>query len=196
MKSCNLLVTTLVVLLLVACASSLASAQTFTISVAVTGLTGSLTVQDSLGDTLTFTSNTTQTFATPYASGTSYTVTGKTQPIGQTCTLSSNARGTIKSNITVTATCVNTYALRVLTSGLVGTLIVQDNKGDTLTFTTNTTKTFSKKYTTGSTYSVTVQSQPAGQVCTLGSNASGKINANTTVTATCVNTNYNISVTA
>ena len=61
-------------------------------------------MQDSKLDTLTFTTNTTQTFATTFASGSTYTVSVKTQPAGQTCTLSSNATGTITANITVTAT--------------------------------------------------------------------------------------------
>ncbi len=69
----------------------------------------------------------------------------KTQPTGQTCTLSSNATGTITSNITVTATCTtNTVndTISVAVSGLTGTLVMQDDKADTLTFTTNTTLPF------------------------------------------------------
>jgi len=196
MKSRNLVVTVLGALFLTAGAVTSAAAQNYTIGVAVTGLTGTLVVQDSQGDQLTFTTNDTQTFATPYASGSSYTVTGKTQPVGQTCTLSSNSRGTIKSNITVTAKCVNSYKISVKVTGLVGTLVMQDNLGSTLTFTTNKTLAFAKKYNTGSTYSVSVKTQPAGQTCTLSSNATGTITSNITVTATCANNtaNYTISV--
>ncbi|HYM78381.1 MAG TPA: hypothetical protein VE377_20575 [Candidatus Dormibacteraeota bacterium] len=166
-----------------------------TISVAATGLIGTLVVQDDKSELLTFTTNTTQTFPTSYTSGSTYAVTIQTQPTGQTCTLSSNATGTITSNITVTATCISNFSLKVKTTGLVGTLVVQDSKLDSLTFTTNTTKTFASKYASGSTYSVTIQTQPTGQTCTLGSNASGTITANTTVTATCIS-NFTISVTA
>jgi len=160
----------------------------YTISVAVTGLTGTLVVQDSKSDQLTFTTNTTQTFATSYASGSTYSVTILTQPAGQTCTLSSNASGTITSNITVTATCTTNpvnYTISVAVTGLTGTLVVQDSKSDQLTFTTNTTQTFATSYASGSTYTVTVLTQPAGQTCTLSSNASGTITSNITVTATC-----------
>jgi len=156
-----------------------------TISVAVTGLTGTLVVQDSKGDGLTFTSNSTQTFATSYTSGSTYSVTVQTEPAGQTCTLSGNASGTITSNITVTATCVSNYTISVAVTGLTGTLVMQDSKSDSLTFTTNSTQTFATTYASGSTYSVTVQTQPAGETCTLSSNASGTITANVTVTATC-----------
>ena len=172
----------------------------YTISVAVTGLTsGSLVMQDNNNDLLTFTSNETLTFAKTYASGASYTVRVKTQPSGQTCTLSSNAKGTITSNITVTATCTSTstnYKISVAVTGLTGTLVVQDSKSDTLTFTTNTTQTFASTFASGSTYSVTVMTQPTGQTCTLSSNASGTITSNITVTATCTTNpvNYTISV--
>jgi len=194
MKASNVVALTVVgILLFTAVGATSAAAQTFTISVAVSGMNsgGTLVVQDSLGEQLTFTSNTTQTFPTGYASGTHYTVTGTTQPAGQTCQLSANSRGTITSDITVTATCVNNFTLSVKTTGLSGTLVVQDDKGDTLTFTTNKSSTFAKKYASGSHYTVTVQTQPTGQTCTLGSNASGTITANTTVTATCSNTTQN-----
>ncbi len=160
-----------------------------TISVTTTGLTGTLVVQDSKSDKLTFTTNSTQTFATSYASGSTYSVTVLTQPTGQTCTLSSNSTGTITSNITVTATCttnVVNYTISVAVTGLTsGSLVVQDSKSDTLTFTSNTTQNFATTYASGSTYSVSVETQPAGQTCTLSSNASGTITSNVTVTATC-----------
>jgi len=159
-----------------------------TISVTTTGLTGTLVVQDSKSDKLTFTTNSTQTFATSYASGSTYSVTVLTQPTGQTCTLSSNSTGTITSNITVTATCVTNpvYSISVAVTGLTsGSLVVQDSQSDSLTFTTNNTQTFAKSYASGSTYSVTVESQPTGQTCTLSSNSSGTITSNITVTATC-----------
>jgi hypothetical protein len=174
------------------------TSTTYSISVAVTGLASgaSLVVEDSPSDQLTFTSNTTQTFATKYASGASYAVSIVTQPTGQTCTLSSNASGTITSNITVTATCTtNTYTISVAVTGLSGTLVMQDNVGDNLTFTTNNTQTFATSYSSGSSYTVSVKTQPSGQTCTLSSNASGTITSNVTVTATCATSaTYTISV--
>jgi hypothetical protein len=161
---------------------------TFTISVTTSGLTGTLVMQDDKSDSLTFTTNTTKPFATSYTSGSSYTVSVKTQPTGQNCTLSSNATGTITANVTVTATCTTTtqnFTLSVKTTGLTGTLVVQDNLTDSLTFTSNATQPFATSYASGSSYSVSVVTQPSGQTCSLGSNASGTITADTTVTATC-----------
>src|SRR5262249_43499472 len=88
---------------------------------------------------------------------------------------------------TVNVTCgaTTTYTVTVTATGLSGTLIVQDDQSENLTFTTNNSQTFPHQYPGGANYSVTVTSQPTGQNCQLGSNASGTINANTTVTATC-----------
>ncbi|MGO8797112.1 MAG: hypothetical protein ACLQLC_20020 [Candidatus Sulfotelmatobacter sp.] len=193
MKSRVLMFAVLATLFLTAGAVTRASATTYSISVKTTGLSGTLVVADDAGDDLTFTTNTTQTFANTYASGATYSVTVKTQPTTQTCTLSSNATGTITKNITVTATCKNNYTISVAVTGLTGTLIVKDNKSVDLTFTTNDTQTFSNVYTSGSTYTVSVKTQPSKQSCTLSSNASGTITSNITVTATCVPT-YTISV--
>lgn len=77
------------------------------------------------------------------------------------------------------------YTIYVTASGLTGTLVVQDDKTDTLTFTTNNSpQPLSTAYASGSTYSVTVKTQPSGQTCVL-SNSTGTVTADTTVTATC-----------
>ncbi len=196
MKSCkHLLLSALAVLLLIASATTHAAAANFTISVKVNGLSGTLVVQDNESDTLTFTANGTQTFATSYAGGSTYSVTVKTQPVGQTCTLSANASGTINSNITVTANCVSTFTISVAVTGLSGALVVQDNKSDLLTFTKNNTQTFATGYPSGAAYTVTIVTQPIGQTCTLSSNSKGSITSNITVTATCTaSTGFTISV--
>ncbi len=111
----------------------------------------------------------------------------KTQPTGQTCTLSSNATGTITSNITVTATCTTSgsgLSLSVDVSGLSGTVILQDDQGDSLTFTSSSTQKFATTYTTGSTYTVYVTSQPASQAC-VPTYSTGTINSNVTISAAC-----------
>ena len=88
-------------------------------------------MQDNQGDSLTFTTNSTQTFAKSYANSAIYSVTVVTEPAGQTCTLSSNATGTITSNITVMATCTTNVVNDTISVGVTdstGTLVVQDSK--------------------------------------------------------------------
>jgi hypothetical protein len=163
---------------------------TFTVSVTTTGLVGTLVVQDDASQQLTFTSNSTQTFSNSYLANATYAVTVNTQPSGQTCTLSANSSGTITTaNITVTATCsaIPTYTVSAAVSGLSGTLILQDGFNQQLTFTADGTQTFTATYVSNATYAVTLISQPAGETCSLGANASGTINAaNVTVNVTCV----------
>lgn len=198
MKSRCMVLMVLGVLVLSAGVGTCAAVTNYTVSVSVSGLTGTLVMHDNKNENLTFTANGTQTFPTAFSSGSRYTVTVKTEPVGQVCNLSSNASGTITSNTTVTATCIPAYRIAVKVTGLVGTLVMQDNLGSTLTYTTNKTQTFSKAYGSGSSYTVSVQTQPAGQTCTLSSNATGTITGPVTVTATCSNTttNYSISVAA
>src|SRR5260370_36126391 len=156
MKSCNLLLKLLGALFFIVGTFSAAAAQNFTLSAAVSGLASGATlkVQDNVGNQLSFTTNTTLTFASTYASGASYSVTIFKQPTGQTCTLGSNASGTITGNTTVAITCVTSYTLSAAVSGLAagGTLKVQDNVGNQLQFTTNKTHTFSTTYLSAATY--------------------------------------------
>ena len=73
----------------------------------ISGLTGTVVLQDNGGDNLTLTANGTFTFATALSSGQAYNATVATNPIGQTCTVT-NGTGTVAStnitNITVTCT--------------------------------------------------------------------------------------------
>jgi hypothetical protein len=161
----------------------------YTISVAVTGLTGTgLVFQDNGGDNLSVPTSGTYPFATQIASGSTYNVTILTQPSGQSCSLGSNAAGTATADVTVAVTCgaTTTYTITATVTGLTGTLKLEDDQSEILTFTSSSSQTFPHQYPGGSNYSVTINSQPSGQSCTLSSNASGTINANTTVTATCV----------
>ncbi len=61
---------------------------------------------------------------------------------------------------------------------------MQDDQGDTLTFNSNTTQTFTKMYTNGAAYSIYVTSQPSAQSC-IPTYFTGTITANTTVSAVC-----------
>ncbi|HEY3826392.1 MAG TPA: hypothetical protein VGL82_17630 [Bryobacteraceae bacterium] len=170
--------------------------DTLTLSAQVTGLAGTLVLQDDVGNPLTFTSDTTLTFANTYASGSTYAVTILTPPAGQICTLGSTATGIITADVTVPVTCTSAAVLTLSASvtGLSGTLVLQDDAGQLLTFTTNTTQTFLNAYVSGATYAVTILTQPTGQTCTLGINATGTITVNTTVPVTCTTALFNINV--
>jgi hypothetical protein len=165
---------------------------TFSVGGSVSGLAGAVVLQDNGADNLTLTTSGPFTFATSLAGGAAYSVTVKTQPSGQTCTVASGT-GTIGSaNVTnVAVTCVNstTYSVGGIVSGLSGTVVLQDNGADNLSLTANGPFSFATTLAGGSAYSVTVQTQPSGQTCTVasGSGIIGSANV-TNVAVTCVNT--------
>jgi Putative esterase len=80
--------------------------STFTVGGTVSGLTGTVVLQDNGGDDLSVTANGSFTFATPVTDGGSYAVTVKTQPSGQTCTVASGSGTVSGANVTsVAVTC-------------------------------------------------------------------------------------------
>ena len=78
------------------------------------------------------------------------------------------------------------YTVGGTVSGLSGTVVLQDNGGDSLSVSANGSFTFATSLAAGAPYSVTVASSPSGQACT-AANASGTVgSANiTSVTVSC-----------
>jgi 6-phosphogluconolactonase (cycloisomerase 2 family) len=78
-------------------------------------------------------------------------------------------------------------------SGLTGTgLVLQNNGADNLAVSANGAITFAMPSTVGDPYSVTVLTQPSGQICTV-TNGSGTVQGNVAnVAVTCVATNYTL----
>jgi hypothetical protein len=82
----------------------------FTIGGSVTGLTGTVVLQNNGKDDLSLTANGSFTFATKSAKDATYAVTVLTQPSGQICTVNSGG-GTATDNVTtVSVDCVTQWA--------------------------------------------------------------------------------------
>ncbi len=150
----------------------------------------SVVLQNNAADSLTLTANGGFTFATAVANLGAYSVTVLTQPAGQTCTVG-NATGSIDSlgdDVTnVSVTCAVTASLGGTVSGLAaGTSVTLSNAGVLLPIASNGAFAFAGTLPAGTTYNVTVATQPAGQTCTV-TNPTGSIVANTlaSVTVTC-----------
>ena len=96
----------------------------------VSGLSGTVVLQDNGGDDLSVSASGAFTFATGLSAGSGYNVTVKTNPAGQTCSVA-NGSGTAGSsgvtNVAVTCTAVATYTVGGTVSGLSGTVVLQDN---------------------------------------------------------------------
>jgi 6-phosphogluconolactonase (cycloisomerase 2 family) len=88
-----------------------------------------------------------------------------------------------------------TYTVGGSVSGLLpGTnIVLQNNGGNSTPVTVNSSFTFSTGLASGAHYSVTVQTQPVGETCTVA-NASGAVsNANISVAVSCTPNNYTVA---
>lgn len=147
---------------------------TYTIGGSVSSLAGTLTLQNNAGDDLTVTDNGLFAFVTPLDDGADYDVTVSVQPDGQNCSISNGAGTVTGANISdIGVSCVDlTFTVGGSVSGLAGTVILQNNGGDDLSVTENGPFTFGTVIDNGADYDVTVNSQPAGMLCSV-SNATG-----------------------
>jgi len=155
-----------------------------TIGGTVSGLTGTLSLDDNSADPLTVTANGAFTFALQLASGAAYSVAITAQPEGETCTLT-NGSGTSTSNVTnIAVSCAVTPAIGGTVTGLTGgSVVLQNNGGDNLTVTANGPFKFTTDVASGAAYAVTILTQPTnGETCTV-TNGSGTATANVTSVA-------------
>ena len=175
------------------------STNTFSIGGAVSGLVGSIVLLDNGGDALAISANGTFSFATPVAQGSTYTVTIQTHPATQTCTVDNGTATLGAANVsTVTVTCsTNAYTVGGAVAALSGSVTLLDNSGDALALSADGSFTFATPIAQGSTYNVTVQTQPATQTCTVN-NGSGTMGGSdvTNVTLTCAYNDTTLSVSA
>ena len=102
------------------------------------------------------------------------------------CGGSNNVASSGATAVSAEMTIGGTYTVSPTVSGLVGTVVLQDNGGDNLSVSANGVATFSTALATGATYAVTVLTQPSGSICNV-SNGTGTISsANVTnVTVVC-----------
>lgn len=81
-----------------------------------------------------------------------------------------------------------TYSVGGTVSGLVGTLVLQNNSGDNLTLTSIGNFSFATKLSSGAAYSVSILTSPAGQHCSVTNGAGTIVSANiSNVTVACFN---------
>lgn len=158
-----------------------------------------LVLQNNGGDDLTVTGNGSFSFQTAVDPGSAYNVTILTQPTNppQFCSLA-NAGGTATANVTtVTVTCsTGVFSVGGMVSGLAGSgLTLRNNGGDDLQIASNGSFTFGTELASGSTYEVTVATQPTRpeQMCTVA-DAAGTVGRErvSTVRVTCSTNTHSV----
>jgi hypothetical protein len=165
--------------------------QSYALSGSISGLTASGLVLANGADTLPVSANATAfMMPTPVPYGSSYAVTVQTQPTGLTCT-PGNASGTMPAqpvtNITITC-AVTTYTIGGSITGLTASgLVLASGSDATPSLAANATMfSLPNGIAEGAPYDVVVQTQPAGQLCTV-TNGSGTVGSSdiTNVAVSC-----------
>lgn len=158
--------------------SAPAPSSSYTIGGSVTGLSADGLVLMNGTDTLTLNHGaTTFAFSNAAASGASYAVVVATQPVGQTCTVT-GADGAVGSAAvgSIQVACTTTsYTVGGSVSGLTAAGLVLANGTDTKTVAAGATGfTMPTALPTGASYALMVQTQPAGEHCSV-TNATGTV---------------------
>ena len=145
----------------------------FVISGKVVGLNPGtrLTLFNNAVDPITLSEDGAFKFPAPIALNGSYAVTVATQPIGKTCTVNNGSGAGITTDVsTVAVLCSDTtYSVTATVSGLGSgkQVTLLNNRADPITVQSNGTFRFTTPIVFGGNYSVTVGTQPNGQVCTV-----------------------------
>jgi hypothetical protein len=169
--------------------STAAAVANYTIGGTVSGLTGTLVLQDNGGDSLTVSASGAFSFPTALAAGSTYAVTALTQPVGQVCMLADGSGTAVATVASVAVTCVATNGLTYTIGGAVSglasgaALVLQDNGGDNLTVSASGGFTFATAILDGTTYAVSVLAQPTGQFCSVAQGAASVAEAAVTAVA-------------
>jgi exo-beta-1,3-glucanase (GH17 family) len=154
----------------------------------VSGLSGTVTVENNGANPLPVTANGAFAFPLEVANGSTYAVTITAQPTGQSCKVT-NGAGTAVQNVTsIGIACAADVTIGGTVSGLVSgaSLTLTNNGANALTVKANGAFTFTSGIAGGSSYAVAVSTQPATQLCSVA-NPTGVATSNvTSIAVTCL----------
>jgi hypothetical protein len=169
------------------------STSTFTLGGTISGLSSSGLTLGAGGEFIAVPPGASSfSFPTPFAFGSGYDVMVETQPVGNTCSVS-GATGTVSGAITtVKVICsLATHTVGGTVSGYSsnqgGNLVLANGGQTVIVGAASTQYAFPIALIVGTSYNVSVQSNPSGYSCAV-TNASGTISSNpvTDVNVTCV----------
>ena len=164
---------------------SAGSGTTYSVGGSVSGLSGTVVLQDNASDTLSVSANGPFTFGTQLASGGAYAVTVTTNPSGQTCTVASGSGAMASANSPTWPSPVPPAAADRRTRwagrcrGCPGRWCCRTTAA-TPSASARRPFTFGTQLASGAAYAVTVQTNPSGQTCTVASGSGTIASANVT----------------
>ena len=171
-----------------------------TLQLNVSGLGGTVIVSSGSGSgnvynqsqAIAVASNGTHNFS-GIASGTDYNVTILQQPLYQVCTVS-NGSGTLNADASVSISCDGTVTIGGKVYGLNGSITLQNNAANDLSVSSSGDFVFADNFSMGSSYLVTISSQPSsGQTCTPNNNSGRATDNITSIEIICSQTLRSIS---
>ena len=171
-----------------------------TLQLNVSGLGGTVIVSSGSGSgnvynqsqAIAVASNGTHNFS-GIAKGTNYNVTVLQQPLYQVCTVS-NGSGTLNADASVSISCDGTVTIGGKVYGLNGSITLQNNAANDLSVSSSGDFVFADNFSMGSSYLVTISSQPSsGQTCTPNNNSGMATDNITSVEIICSQTLRSIS---
>ena len=171
-----------------------------TLQLNVSGLGGTVIVSSGSGSgnvynqsqAIAVASNGTHNFS-GIASGTNYNVTILQQPLYQVCTVN-NGSGTLNADASVSISCDGTVTIGGKVYGLNGSITLQNNAANDLSVSSSGDFVFADNFSMGSSYLVTISSQPSsGQTCTPNNNSGIATDNITSVEIICSQTLRSIS---
>ena len=177
-----------------------ASTTYHTLQLNVSGLGGTVIVSSGSGSgnvynqsqAIAVASNGTHNFS-GIAKGTNYNVTILQQPLYQVCTVS-NGSGTLNADASVSISCDGTVTIGGKVYGLNGSITLQNNAANDLSVSSSGDFVFADNFSMGSSYLVTISSQPSsGQTCTPNNNSGRATDNITSVEIICSQTLRSIS---
>jgi len=166
-----------------------------TISGTITGVSGSIVLQDNGRDDLTVTADGPFVFPLKIPQGSVYDVTTRSASGGQSQTCQfQNARGVVGNHdvTDIVLACNANISVKAVVSGLSGTgLVLQNNGRDNLPVSANGTSSFPTGLTPGDTYAVTVFTQPTNpsQTCVV-TNGTGTATSGASASVTCTTNQF------
>jgi len=156
------------------------SGASYTVGGTVSGLAGTVVLDLNGSGDLSVPSDGPFAFPDPVPDGGAYDVTVLTQPAGEMCTVGSGLGTVAGANVTnLSVVCsATTFTVGGAVSGLAGTVVLQANGADNLSVSANGPFSFPKPLADGGEYKVTVLTQPAGEVCSVGDDSGVLAGAN------------------
>lgn len=162
--------------------TTVAAGRTFNLSANISGASGDVQVRVNQAAVETISSGTTifnSTVTLPYASQYQLTVTAA--PAGQVCEVT-NASGVALANVSnISINCRNVYTVSGSATGVTSPVsLALNGEFETLAVAADGAFSFSNALVQGSNYTVTVQTQPQGRICSLSNAQGATISANVT----------------